>query len=41
MKLIDNFYRMVNLLEQILFELKTHNRDFQEYKRNLNQVQHR
>lgn len=41
MKIIKKFYEMVEILKEILEELRTHNRDFQEYKYNLNQVHRR
>jgi len=41
MKIIKEFYRLVNLLEDILSEIKRHRESFEEYKYNLNQVYRR
>ncbi len=40
-KFFSKFYEAVELLKQILEELKHHNRAFDEYKYNLNQVHRR
>jgi hypothetical protein len=40
-KIIEKFYEAVSLLSQILEELKHHNRQFDEYKHNLNQIHSR
>ena len=39
MKILKEFYRLVNLLDKILSEITQHRKSFEEYKYNLNQVQ--
>ena len=41
LKIIEKFYEIVSLLNQILEELKHHNKAFDEYKHNLNQIYRR
>ena len=38
MKIIKEFYRLIELIEELLEEIKGHRRAFEEYKYNLNQV---
>ena len=38
MKIIREFYRLIQLIEELICEVRTHRRAFDEYKYNLNQI---